>query len=184
MSGKKKQVFTWNEFQKRYKTYDSTTGWSKRCSADYNRVKKDPYLLPNFFENFQRQMQSKKKKARVKAFSTFFAINSSKNNKPFVVKEPARPIRNSQVPDLISKLCKTQPRLSSGTPSTTKLAVKGFTKVSRKSHRRTAQTEKEQIILKSTEKITLHKKKLVHCSNKKNNKCPSSTDPGCFCKKD
>ena len=79
MSRKRKLNFTWNEFQKRYKSCDSSGGWFKRCTVDYNRLRNDPCSLTIFFNSLEKQLQERKKKSRTKAFSTFFGVKSSEN---------------------------------------------------------------------------------------------------------
>ena len=69
ISFKRKLVFKWNDFQKSYKTYDSTSGWSKRWTAYSNHMQNDPTLLNEFFEDLKNKLKNKRKPSNEKAFS-------------------------------------------------------------------------------------------------------------------
>ena len=78
ISFKRKLVFKWNDFQKRYKTYDSTCGWSKSCTAYSNQMQNYPRLLNEFFEDLKNKLKIKRKTSNAKAFSLLFGVDRLK----------------------------------------------------------------------------------------------------------
>lgn len=76
---KRKLVFKWNDFQKRYKTYDSTSGWSKRWTAYSNQMQNDPTLFNEFFEDLKNKLKNKRKTSNEKAFSLLFGVDRLKH---------------------------------------------------------------------------------------------------------
>ena len=84
MSRKRKLAFTWNDFQKHYKTYDSTSGWSKRCTADYNQIRNDPTGPTKFYDELKNRLINKRKISNAKGFSSLFGIDRLERKEPKV----------------------------------------------------------------------------------------------------